>query len=328
MDEKEKTPVPLLSLRFVRAFWTQLRPYLFFISGVSGLIGLCEVRGLPLLWLGAGSLAFFFSYGLGQALTDCFQMDTDAISSPYRPLVRGTISRGQVLALSILGLLCCGLVFIVMNPLTIPVVLIAIIGLAAYTPFKRMWWSGPFWNAWIVATLPLIGKIAATVHLADVLTVRLAYLMVSVFFSYAIFVLLGYFKDIAADRQTGYRTLPVVFGRGVSVVVSAVFGLIAAVASGLLLWDCGILSGGLLSGLMSGVPWALGVVVLGVAHVQSARIREDAEAFPAIENVVRSYVLIHLAEALALRPGLIYFAPLYYVAFEVALKLRPEKTQI
>jgi hypothetical protein len=32
------------------------------------------------------SLAFFpflLSYGLGQALTDCFQMDTDRISSPY-----------------------------------------------------------------------------------------------------------------------------------------------------------------------------------------------------------------------------------------------------
>ena len=36
-------------------------------------------------------LAFFVSYGFGQALTDCFQTDTDALSAPYRPLVRGLV---------------------------------------------------------------------------------------------------------------------------------------------------------------------------------------------------------------------------------------------
>ena len=38
--------------------------------------------------------------------------------------------------------------------------------------------------------------------------------MAATFFGYANFVLAGYFKDIEADRATGYRTFPVVFGRG------------------------------------------------------------------------------------------------------------------
>ncbi|MBM3297987.1 MAG: penicillin-binding protein 2, partial [Candidatus Aminicenantes bacterium] len=54
--------------------------------------------------LALGFLPLFLSYGFGQALTDCFQTDTDSLSAPYRPLVRGTISRGQVLAVSLGGL--------------------------------------------------------------------------------------------------------------------------------------------------------------------------------------------------------------------------------
>jgi len=34
----------------------------------------------------------------------------------------------------------------------------------------------------------------------------------AVFFGYANFVVMGYFKDISADRATGYRTFPVTFG--------------------------------------------------------------------------------------------------------------------
>ena len=44
--------------------------------------------------------------------------------------------------------------------------------------------------------------------------------MASVFCSYAVFVLLGYLKDVEADRATGYVTLPVRFGRRATVVVS------------------------------------------------------------------------------------------------------------
>jgi hypothetical protein len=29
--------------------------------------------------------------------------------------------------------------------------------LASYSFFKRRWWAGPAWNAWVVALLPAIG---------------------------------------------------------------------------------------------------------------------------------------------------------------------------
>ena len=63
--------------------------------------------------------------------------------------------------------------------------------------------GGPFYNAWIVALLPIIGKMAAIGTREPLLnffeTGILIPIIISVFFSYANFVLMGYFKDISAD---------------------------------------------------------------------------------------------------------------------------------
>ena len=90
-------PHPTFSAAFARAYWITLRPYLFFISGVSGAVGLAIYPNETTLNLVLAFAGFFFSYGLGQALTDVFQTDTDAISSPYRPLTQGIIAKRQVL---------------------------------------------------------------------------------------------------------------------------------------------------------------------------------------------------------------------------------------
>ena len=73
---------------FWRHYWTTLRPYLFFVSGISGLVGMALFPDLSGPRLALGFAALFISYGLGQAVTDVFQTDTDSISAPYRPLVR------------------------------------------------------------------------------------------------------------------------------------------------------------------------------------------------------------------------------------------------
>ncbi len=101
----------------------------------------------------------FLSYGLGQALTDCFQTDTDALSAPYRPLVRGVVSKTQVLWVSLIGLT------VRRSHSRVPQSLrfccsgsLRSLGLLTYTWFKRRWWGGPPWNSWIVACIPLMGR--------------------------------------------------------------------------------------------------------------------------------------------------------------------------
>ena len=81
---REKSPYPINSSAFWAAYWIHMRPYLLFVSGAAGLAGMAFTweRGPLEDWRILVVAVFFFSYGLGQALTDCFQTDTDKLSAP------------------------------------------------------------------------------------------------------------------------------------------------------------------------------------------------------------------------------------------------------
>ncbi|MGB5289679.1 MAG: hypothetical protein WBN42_14415, partial [Ignavibacteriaceae bacterium] len=82
---------PVLSLRFLKAYIITMRPYLMFVSGVTGIVGMSFAASRDPIKTSLIFIASFLSYGFGQALTDCFQIDTDSISSPYRPLTQGVV---------------------------------------------------------------------------------------------------------------------------------------------------------------------------------------------------------------------------------------------
>jgi len=325
----EAVPYPVTSWRFWRAFGVTMRPYLLFVSGASGLVGLALAESPNGLLLVAAAVPFFLSYGLGQAITDTFQTDTDALSSPYRPLVRGEITQAQVLSISMGALLAIALLYALLNPWAMLPAALAVAGITFYTPLKRRWWGGPPWNSWVVAMLPLIGVLLGGGPLTEALarpTVWLA--MGSVYCSYAAFVLLGYFKDVEADRATGYDTLVVHFGRKPTVWVSALHTALALACS-VALVVIG-LQGPLstLSRLVGGALWSGGVVVLALAHVRIASTTRDDEAHAAIALIVIGYVAFHLGEATLLRPA---FAPAAALVFPLSILMllrRPEKTQV
>src|SRR6476646_1096268 len=76
-------PYPIHSPFFWKAYVVQMRPYLLFVSGIAGLSGMAmsQSEATPISVLLMAFLPFFLGYGFGQALTDCFQTDTDKISS-------------------------------------------------------------------------------------------------------------------------------------------------------------------------------------------------------------------------------------------------------
>ena len=318
------------SAAFWRAFGVTMRPYLCFVSGSAGLVGLALAHGVGPGAFAAAFAALFLTYGLGQALTDVFQTDTDALSSPYRPLTQGRITRAQVLAVSLTGLGACGLVLAALSLWTVPLSLLAVFGLVAYTWFKRRWWGGPLWNAWVVAVLPAIGYLAGggSPHaLAADPLLRSA--MLSVLFSYAVFVLLGYFKDIAADRATGYRTLVVVAGWRTAALVSLGFAVAAVAASAWLVGRLGAFSGAGPASLAVALPlWLSGAMALIGAHPHMLRLRGEREAHRAIAWTVRGFILLHLGEAAIGLPGLVIPALVFYGCFELVLARRPERSQV
>jgi 4-hydroxybenzoate polyprenyltransferase len=315
-----RAPVTVDSADFWRAFATTLRPYLMFISGAAGMVGLALAGELDRPVFVGSSMVFFLSYGLGQSVTDVFQTDTDALSAPERPLVRGEVRPQDVLGVALAGLALCAAWFALVNLWTLVVSAVCVFGLVTYTPMKRRWWAGPAWNAWIVALLPLIGVLCAGGNLVQALAdgrVRLA--MGATLFSYMVFVLLGYLKDVDADRATGYDTLAVHFGRRTAVVVSLACALAAAV-----------LSRSLVLGETPGAAalWATGVLIMIGAHAVAWNVSSDDRAYPAITASVVGFVAVHLGMVAALIPSFTAAGWALAATAAIALTMRPSRRQV
>ncbi len=323
-----ETRYRLLSFGFLKSYVTTMRPYLLFVSGAAGMVGLAFIDSPPHWRVALAFVPLFFSYGLGQALTDCFQTDTDAISAPYRPLVRGVVSKAQVLPVSLAGLTVVVLVLAYLNPWILLPGFVAVLGLLTYTYFKRRWWGGPPWNAWIVAVLPIMGRLvdrdysmSELIRFGDLHTPAFCVSIIAVFAGYANFVVMGYFKDISADRQTGYQTFPVVFGWRANAIYGDVTALVVA---GLTAWVVALTGGG----FSAWVVLAAAVALQLHAQVSVHRTRDEHAVGTPIANGVRALIFFCLAIVLALKPGWIGFAGIFYMAFELALGLRPEHGQV
>lgn len=314
-------------VRWMGAFSVQMRPYLLFVSGITGMCGLAVANASGTFRILAMGLVFSVSYGFGQALTDCFQIDTDRISSPYRPLVSGRLSRRQVLVASLAGLLTVAAALAVSNPWTIPFALLCVLGLATYTPFKRRWWGGPWYNAWIVGVLFVLGALSARPEIGPGILGRseLWPPLGVVFFGYAEFVLVGYFKDIRADRAAGYQTLPVRFGPRTAAWVSDGFALMSMAAAVLALASE--------PGRLLAHPSAAALILAGgcfylVGHARLHRLVDESEAHKAIVPGLNAYVLLGAAIALLHQPSWWPGLAVYYVAFTLVLRARPTLEQI
>jgi 4-hydroxybenzoate polyprenyltransferase len=315
-------------IRWVLAYWVTMRPYLLFVSGAAGLVGLALAPDVPAWRIALAFAPLFLSYGLGQALTDTFQTDTDALSAPYRPLIRGEISIGAVRSVSLLALAACCLLLCTLSAWTMIPGALAVVGLLTYTPLKRRFWGGPSYNAAIVAMLPVIGALAGAPAAAVARDARLLWAMTSTFGSYAVFVIIGYLKDAQADRETGYDTIVVHFGPKAAIVCSVGFALLGLGASaglvGPSLWTArSSAEGAAAIGL-----WAFGVAALGISHRLAWSVRRDEEAHPAIAWSVRGFLGLHLGEAAFLAPRLALFCLVQLATFELALRARPSRAQI
>jgi 4-hydroxybenzoate polyprenyltransferase len=324
----ESAQLKTLSFEFVRAYIITMRPYLMFVSGITGLVGMSFIPDLSTSDFILRFAASFLSYGFGQALTDCFQIDTDSISSPYRPLTRGVISRIQAFVTSAVGLTLCIAIFATGNLSNLLLGAAAGSGLATYTYFKRRWWGGPFYNAWIVAVLCAMAFLSGAQSCSQIVSTPMACVLFSVLLGYANFVLSGYFKDIEADRATGYNTLPVVFGRDVSAWASDVLALGSAVFAAVAVLG---LARTIPSALTEHAQWVFFLPAVGaslLAQVRLHKVTTDNGAHRAIEPVVHSYILLLSSIVTAQKPEWTGFLVLFYGAFVAVLRFRPAKNQI
>jgi 4-hydroxybenzoate polyprenyltransferase len=141
-------------------------------------------------------------------------------------------------------------------------------------------------------------------------------------------VLVGYFKDIEADRATGYNTLPVVYGKKWASFVSDILGISAVTFTALAIFYSynNILS------LLPLLP-AIFFLIIGAFNVLSTQlllrdVKEDSDAHIAIVPSVKSYVLLLSAIIASQKPEWILHLFIFYLGFLIVLKFRPSKNQI
>lgn len=322
MAEKSRSTTLYAMLRFSRLYLIHMRPYLLFISGVAGAAGMVLQNGkhdTPQLIV--AFLPLFLGYGFGQALTDCFQTDTDSISAPYRPLSQGVISKRSVFIVSLAGLSLSALVYLAYNPYSIGICALIIAGLATYSYVKKhITLLAPFYNAAVVAFLPILAYYITTgTHGLDVPNDTLKIAALS-FFSYSNFVLIGYLKDIEADRETGYKTFPVEFGWDITLRLGWVIGFCTI---------CTFIS----ISPAHPLSWALGLlacimIFYGLIHAKLVEEKNEKNALVSIVSTVRSFILFHLAVLIDNEPYLLSATLIYYLAFELVLRKRPSKYQV
>ena len=201
-------------MQLLKNLWITFRPHFFFVSGAAGLSGMVLAYQDPPLWRTLATFVIcFFSYGFIQALCDTFDLETDRINAPFRPMVSGELPVKTVVM--ILGCLLLGVagIFFLMNPILLAVQAIALVFSVTYNRMKRIPHVGPLWNGVIVATLPYIGAFGVSdAHSLTELPAVIHANAAIVGLVYAGFVLTGYFKDVTGDSQTGYRTAPVAYG--------------------------------------------------------------------------------------------------------------------
>jgi 4-hydroxybenzoate polyprenyltransferase len=320
------SPYRIVSAKFAAAYIVTMRPYLLFVSGITGIAGMALAPGLTTSVAVPIALAAFLSYGFGQALTDCFQIDTDTFSAPYRPLTQGVITPRQVLAVSLIGLCACVTIFALRNPVNLGLGILAAAGLATYTPLKRQWWGGPWYNAWIVSVLFTMGYIAGCGSSLQAPTTGFYCALGAVFFGYANFVLAGYFKDIEADAKAGYHTFPVVYGRAAAAIGSDLF------AAGM--W-VSVLAFVTLARGADSVVNVLTILFLAGAVVATFRgqlllhrVKTDEASHPAIGLVVHSYILVLAGLTNVQYPNWGPGLAVYYLLFILTLRSRPSRSQI
>ena len=316
------------SIDFTKDYLITMRPYLLFVSGVTGICGMSFIDELSISKSVLIFLASFLSYGFGQSLTDCFQTDTDSISSPYRPLTQGRISKPQVLSISIIGLVLCVSIFTIYNPINLLLGVLSGFGLATYTYFKRKFWSGPFYNAWIVGVLFLMNYLCGSDISTFIENHKLVYGLSAVFWGYANFVLVGYFKDVEADRATGYNTFLVVFGRRLSSIASNIFGVLTIAAVISVFTYSNLFNRLFAERLTETVILAIGIGAMFLCQVLVHFIKKDDESSNAISLSVHAYILLLSSIIVLNKPEWIIPMIIFYVLFNLTMIFRPAKNQI
>ncbi len=210
-----------------QVFLEIMRPGNCLMAAVAALIGfLVADSGPEPLTAFLVALAVFAVTGAGNAVNDYFDREIDAVNRPGRPIPSGRISPDRALAWSIVlfGAGCLAALFI--NPLALAIAIFNSVLLYLYarnlkvTPF-----AGNLAVGYLTGSTFLFGGAAGD----DVEITAFLFLLASL--ATLAREIEKDIEDVAGDRTSGAKTLPIVIGERWSSLLAAAFVLAAIVLS-------------------------------------------------------------------------------------------------
>lgn len=203
-----------------------------FSAGVCAVLGeLLALGELPSpSELALGFFGVFLISAGSLILNDYFDIETDRINAPHRPLPSGLVTERDVILLFIAVSLLGFLAGILISPAALALLILAwVVGFLYNWRFKKSGLAGNLMVSFSVGMTFIYGGVAAG---------RPFEVIVWFFAFMAAFVNLGEeiaadAMDVEGDRQSGSRSLPVVFGRENALRISAAIFLLMVVISSL-----------------------------------------------------------------------------------------------
>jgi geranylgeranylglycerol-phosphate geranylgeranyltransferase len=201
---------------------------LSFTAGTCVILGeLLALGGLPSLGQAVfGFLSFFFISATALILNDCFDIETDRINAPTRPLPSGLVTKAEAVALAVI-VAVLGFLSSLMIGLEafIVVAVVWVIGFLYNWRFKKSGLLGNLFVGFSVGMTFVFGGIVVGNPFEEV-----------VWFLAVTTLLVDLGEEIAADsldvegdRKTGSRSLAVLFGPLQAMRIAAgVFGIVVA----------------------------------------------------------------------------------------------------
>ncbi len=228
------------------------RPDLSVTAGICVFLGeLLALGRLPSVAQAIyGFLSIFCISATALILNDYFDIETDRINAPSRPLPSGLVSKSEVLILSVVVALLGFLFSFLISPQALAVTIgVWIVGFLYNWRFKRTGIWGNLFVAFSVGMTFIFGGIAV----GNPFEVVVWYLAVTTFLIDLGEEIAADALDVEGDRRTGSRSLAVVWGPERAMALAAgIFGLVVVGSAvpfilrwlswiylpAMIVWDC------------------------------------------------------------------------------------------
>ncbi|MCK5306141.1 MAG: UbiA family prenyltransferase [Candidatus Omnitrophica bacterium] len=199
----------MFSKRIIISYVKSTRPYLFFVSGMAGLLGIVFSEtiascGRTICIL----IVLFLGWGVNQVINDLLGLREDRINAPHRPLVSGELPIKAAVVISLLLFAGGGLVTFLLNPQALFIYSAIFLMNFIYEYSKSVPVLGNFIFGFLLALCVYYGAVCLSPRGLDAfLDKKLLLLAISVVLINITTAFYTYYKDARGDYLAGKKTI-------------------------------------------------------------------------------------------------------------------------